>query len=142
MSGYNQTLAKAYAAGADPNDLFSPTGGYGDTGRNTAASVKLKQNQASKAEIETKLLEHKYAVETGKYLPREAFRDATTTLLAHVAQGLRSLPDLLERKCALPPDAVELVQREVDARLLELSEGLRQYTEITEDDDDSDEEAA
>lgn len=71
----------------------------------------------------------KYEVDSGNYLSREAFRQASATLLAEVGQALRSLPDLLERKCALPPEAIEVTEKVIDEALLTLSEGLEMFTE-------------
>lgn len=56
-------------------------------------------------------------VETKKYLPRDAFREATATLLATLSQALRSIPDTLERKHALSPEALKFVEDTIDKQL-------------------------
>lgn len=83
------------------------------------------RNEAAKAglnEIELK-------IKTGDYLSRTAFREASATLLAEVAQALRSIPDLLERKAGITPDQVQIVSVEVDQVLNHLSSGLEMFTE-------------
>ena len=64
----------------------------------------------------------------GEYLSRTAFREACATLLAEVAQALRSIPDQLERKHALPPAAVQSVEKTIDEALATLAGGLELFT--------------
>lgn len=56
-------------------------------------------------------------VETKKYLPRDAFREATATLLSTLSQALRSIPDTLERKQSLPPEALKFIEDTIDKQL-------------------------
>ena len=74
----------------------------------------------------------KYQIDSKEYLPRTAFREAAATLLAELAQGLRSLPDELERKVSLPPEALILVERTIDERLNTVASGLEMFTGVEE----------
>ena len=56
-------------------------------------------------------------IETGKYLPRDAYREATATVLATLAQSMRSIPDTLERKHGLPPEALKYIEDTIDEQL-------------------------
>jgi hypothetical protein len=69
----------------------------------------------------------KYEVDSKNYLPRSAYREASATLLAEVSQALRSIPDLLERKVALSPDALDMVQKVIDDQLNTLADGLEMF---------------
>lgn len=122
--GYSQTRARLAAQGiddpdADPEDV-------------TGTAVKKARAQARKEEAQAGREEIKLKVESGEYLPRTAFRDACATLLASVAQAMRSIPDNLERKCNLDPDAMALVEQTIDAAMGDLALGLEMFTESQE----------
>lgn len=82
------------------------------------------RNEAAKAALN----ELKLQVESGEYLSRSAFREASATLLAELAQGLRSIPDTLERKYGLAPEQVQYVQETIDAAMNSVAEGLELFT--------------
>ena len=67
-------------------------------------------------------------VETKKYLPREAYREATATLLATLSQALRSIPDTLERKHGLAPEALKYVEDTIDKQLSSAAATLALFT--------------
>ena len=56
-------------------------------------------------------------VETKKYLPRDAYREATATVLATLSQALRSIPDTLERKHGLTPAVLQYIEVTIDEQL-------------------------
>jgi hypothetical protein len=90
-----------------------------------------KDFDAAKARKEAALAdmhELKFKIESGEYVARAAVRDAIATLLAALAQGMRSIPDNLERKFNLPGDVAEEVGRVIDASLADVSEGLALFT--------------
>jgi hypothetical protein len=120
--GFSQKKGKEMMGGGDePPD--SPT--YDRTSlsvRKAEATTALEEAKAQHARL-------KYEIEAGNYLPRDAYREASATLLAEVAQALRSLPDLLERKCSLSPEQVARVEQVVDEALSTLSIGLELFTE-------------
>ena len=94
-------------------------------------TLAVRKARAQTAEIEWKALqaELNYKKDSGEYLSRSAFREASATLLAEVAQALRSLPDILERKCSLAPDALVKSEQVIDDALSTLSAGLEMFTE-------------
>ena len=63
-------------------------------------------------------------VRAGELLEKHDVEVAATRMHAAIAQFLRSLPDDLERKCALPPAAVEVLEQAIDAATVELSERI------------------
>lgn len=83
------------------------------------------RNEAAKADLN----ELEFKIKSGEYVARDAVRQAAATMLATIAQALRSLPDTLERKCNMQPSEAELVERAIDTVLEGLSEDLRMLTE-------------
>lgn len=83
------------------------------------------RNEAAKADLN----ELEFKVKSGQYLERAAFREASATLLAELAQGLRGLPDKLERKFHLSPQQVQLISDDIDAALASVAAGLELFTE-------------
>lgn len=60
-------------------------------------------------------------VRAGELLEKHDVEVAATRMHAAMAQFLRSLPDDLERKCGLPPSAVEALELAIDSATVELS---------------------
>lgn len=88
-----------------------------------AEALTLKEEAlASQAQL-------KYQIDSGNYLSRDAFREASATAMAEVAQAVRSLPDLLERKANLSPEQVVLAERVIDEALAGLSATLSMFVE-------------
>lgn len=83
-----------------------------------AAKARKEAALASKHEIE--LLEMR-----GEYVPRSAFRDASATLLAELVQGLRGIPDMLERRHGLTFAQAQAVETDVNAALETMRKGLQ-----------------
>lgn len=96
---------------------------------NLSASARTALAKARKETALAGLNELQLKVKSGEYLSRAAYQEATATLLAMLSQGLRSLPDTLERKCNLPPDALELVEQIIDEGLNEVAQTLALFTE-------------
>ena len=96
---------------------------------NLSASARTALAKARKETALAGLNELQLKVKSGEYLPRAAYQEATATLLAMLSQGLRSLPDTLERKCNLPPEALELVEQVIDEGLNEVAQTLALFTE-------------
>lgn len=94
----------------------------------TRTAVKKARAVASKEQALARHAWLKLRVDEGEYLPRSAFREAAATLLAELAQGLRSLPDILERKYNLAPDQVQLVSNTIDDSLNTMAERLELFT--------------
>lgn len=109
--GNEQMQAKADSAALNDEEL-DPT----SPDRLTIA-VRKAMAVALKEESIAGLKALELQVETKKYLPRDAFREATATLLATLSQALRSIPDTLERKHALSPEALKFVEDTIDKQL-------------------------
>ncbi len=71
-----------------------------------------------------KRAEFELQVRAGEYLPRGDYRAASAQAFARIAQAIRSLPDNLERKAGLTPDAVQHAEEVVDAVLSNLADDL------------------
>lgn len=95
-----------------------------------SASARTAVAKARKETALAGLNELALQIKTGEYLPRAAYQEATATLLAMLSQGLRSLPDTLERKCNLPPEALEMVDQVIDEGLNEVAQTLALFTEV------------
>ena len=108
----------------DPGDDTDPSS---DEGRMKTA-VKLGVAKARKEVALAGLNELELKIKTGEYLPRAAYREATATLLATLSQGLRSLPDTLERECGLAPDVLDMVDAVINSALSEVAESLALFT--------------
>lgn len=70
--------------------------------------------QDRKALADARLREHTLNERSGKYLPREAVRTACAESYAMVAQALRSIPDLVERKTGADVETCELISDVID----------------------------
>lgn len=91
----------------------------------TQEKVDYERERAEHERVKREQREFKLAQERGEYLPRDAVRQASATVMAVMAQALRSLPDNLERQFALAPEVVEAIAEQCDAALADLSVGLR-----------------
>ena len=122
--------------GRDLQDKIEAGGDTSDVGEDTEEGAQLSasaRTAVAKARKETALAglnELELARKSGEYLPRAAYQEATATLLAMLSQGLRSIPDTLERKCNLPPEALELVEQVIDEGLNEVAQTLALFTEV------------
>ena len=94
----------------------------------TSTAVRKARAVASKAEADAQQAWLDLKVAQKEYLSRSAFREASATLLAELAQGLRSIPDTLERKYGLPPEQVLYVQNTIDAAMQSVAEGMELFT--------------
>ena len=83
------------------------------------------RNERAKADLN----ELEFKIKSKEYVPRAAVQQAAATLLASLAQSLRSLPDTLERKFNLPPDVAERIGEEIDHQLNLISSELEMLTD-------------
>ena len=112
------------------DDVAADAGDDGDDG-DTPLSTTVKTAMA-KARKETALAglnELQLKVKSGEYLPRAAYQEATATLLSMLSQGLRSLPDTIERKFNVPTDVLQLIEAAIDDALNEVAETLALFAE-------------
>lgn len=103
-------------AGRKPADYEPPE----DAKNYNAAKARNEAAKAGLNELELK-------IKSGEYLSRAAYREASATLLAELAQGLRSLPDTLERKFGLSPEALLHVERTIDEAMQTVADGLELF---------------
>jgi molecular chaperone GrpE (heat shock protein) len=92
----------------------------GAAGRDDFEAQRARHEKIKADQREFKLMQ-----ERGEYLPREAQRQASATILAMLTQSLRSIPDNLERACNLTPEQAAQAQELVDNALTELANGLK-----------------
>ncbi len=120
-----EELQRQDAAGdldLDDDEPDSETGRLSTTVRTARAKARKETALAGLNELQLK-------VKSGEYLPRAAYQEATATLLAMLSQGLRSLPDTLERKYSLPPEVLELIETTIDDSLSHVAETLALFAE-------------
>jgi phage terminase Nu1 subunit (DNA packaging protein) len=111
---------------ADVVDLFA------DDGVETKKSL---HTQAAEAKIRKEVAladqhELNYKIKSGLYVERAAVQEVCATLLAALAQALRSLPDNLERKFNMPPDQVAEVTEVIDATLSDIADGMAIFSDV------------
>lgn len=90
---------------ADPGALYA------------GAKARREAALAAKAELD-------FRIKAGQYIPREAYRTATATAYAAIAQTLRSIPDNLERKLGVSPEVADAVGRFIDDAMGDLANEL------------------
>ncbi|MDO9225636.1 MAG: hypothetical protein Q8M09_05960 [Pseudomonadota bacterium] len=96
-----------------------PKGSTGDVYHQLAQErVRHEKAKADACELANRLRE-------GELLERKDVETASARLHAALAQFLRGLPDVLERKCSLPPSAVEELEAAIDAATAELGERIK-----------------
>lgn len=107
-------------------------GGYREgAGRKSAdhkpsgAQVDFERERADHERVKREQREFKLAQERGEFVSRAAVRQASATALAVLTQSIRSIPDNCERQLALSPDVVELIEKQLDAALSEVSAAFR-----------------
>lgn len=110
----------------------TPADDLGDadvTGDVLSTTVKTAIAKARKETALAGLNELQLKVKSGEYLPRAAYQEATATLLSMLSQGLRSLPDTIERKFNVPTDVLQLIEAAIDDALNEVAETLALFAE-------------
>ena len=108
--------------GARPNSGPKPAG-YVKPPEGQDYDKAKARNEAAKAGLN----ELELKIKSGEYLSRTAYREASATLLAELAQGLRSLPDTLERKFGLSPEALLHVEKTIDEAMQGVADGLELF---------------
>lgn len=83
------------------------------------AKARKEAAEAAKKELE-------YRIKAGQYLPRESVKRALAEAFQAVAQGLRSIPDNIERKLGVTPEVAEAVGLYIDEAMADLSYALEQ----------------
>jgi hypothetical protein len=84
----------------DPN---APPGAKNTMDQYNESRAKREAAAAIKEEVLAKKATLEYEVQQGNYLPRDAIISATARAYSALAQGIRSIPDMLERRLGLDP---------------------------------------
>lgn len=127
-AGYSPKKAQAMAdriAAGEEDPTLDPES---EDGR-ISTSVKTQIAKARKETALAGLNELELQIKSGQYLPREAYREATATVLAALSQGLRSLPDMLERDFGLAPEVLIQIETAIDESLATVADTLALFTE-------------
>lgn len=80
--------------------------------------------QDRKALADARLREHTLHVKEGDYLPREAVRNASAEVFQMVAQSVRSIPDLCERRTGADPETCTLIEGVIDQVCSDLADRM------------------
>lgn len=105
-------------AGRKPADYVKPDEG-----------VLFDKSKARKESALADMHELNFLIKKGEYVERAAYREASATLIANMAQTLRSLADNLERKFSLDPKIAVAIEAEIDAALNDVATGLQKLTQ-------------
>lgn len=98
----------------------------------------LDKQKARHEKAKADLAELAFRTKVGELVARAAVKQGAATAFATLAQGLRTIPDLLERRHAIDPEVAETVGREIDECLDALATALEMMTPaplVVEDDD-------
>jgi phage terminase Nu1 subunit (DNA packaging protein) len=87
--------------------------------------IDYERERARNEKAKADLNELEFKVKSNEYVPREAVQQAAATMLALVAQTLRSIPDTLERRINTSPEITEVIGIEIDNILEGLGDELR-----------------
>lgn len=74
-----------------------------------------------------------FKIKSQEYISRSAVSEASATLMAALAQGMRSLPDNLERKLNIAPEVAVEIERAIDSCLAELAASMKKMTQESEE---------
>jgi len=96
---------------ADNSDLFSDESeqDFDEFGDRETAKIQYESARARNELAKAQLNEIAVRIQSGKYVSRSSVQQASATMLATLAQTLRSIPDMLERKGATP-DVCQMVE--------------------------------
>lgn len=125
--GYSPKAAKELQAKIEAGEDLEADDPESQEGQLSTA-VKKAVAQARKETALAGLNELELKIKSGEYLPRAAYREATATLLATLAQSLRSLPDVLESRAGLQPAVLEIVDAAVTEVLDNIADTLALFT--------------
>lgn len=89
-------------------------------------SIEYADARAAHEYWKAQLAEQEFNKRAGLLLDRGQVERASATVLANVAQALRSIPDNLERTVGLSPEQAEEVEKIIDGLCLSLQDKLRE----------------
>lgn len=94
--------------------------------RNSTLSIEYTDARAAHEYWKAQLAEQEFKKRSGDLLDRAQVEQAAATVLATIAQTLRSIPDNVERVAGLTPEMAEEVERIVDSLCLSLHDKLKE----------------
>lgn len=121
---YTPRKPKDESVNADIDDLLGPARGTIDPemeGGEAGAATRYADSRANKEAALAGLAELRLRVQSGLYLPKEAFEHGTAVAHQTVAQALRSIPDNLERKLGISPEVSLAIGQAIEDALGDLS---------------------
>lgn len=86
--------------------------------------ARKEQALADKESVFAKKAALDYEIQSQNFIPRESVIRATATAYATIAQAMRSLPDMMERRLGIDPALAEELGVAVDELLDDLSKTL------------------
>lgn len=113
-----------FGDGAGVPPALEPSGGPAEP-----LSVRMARAKVAKEEQAARLTQLKADELEGQLVSRDAVGRGIATALATLAQGIRGIPDLLERKHALDPHLVQVIADELDDMLGTLATALGEVAE-------------
>jgi phage terminase Nu1 subunit (DNA packaging protein) len=120
--------------------LDRPLGGYGWGGARPGAGAKPKQYEKSEdlkdldkakarhESVKADLAELELRQRRGELVERDGVRKASAMALQTLAQGLRSIPDALERELNLSPEIADRIGVMIDSALNDCAESFEMMT--------------
>lgn len=110
---------------ATPNDAHLSEG--------TKRAIELSNAKLAKAQADAKNAELKFQIDSGEYLSRSAYREASAEALASVASHIRQIPDILEKEFGLDPAVLVKIEESINESLTTLANELEMFvTDATE----------
>lgn len=92
----------------------------------SSISIEYTDARAAHEYWKAQLAEQEFKKRAGDLLDRDQVEQAAATVLANVAQTLRSIPDNLERVAGLTPEQAEATERIIDSLCLSLHDKLKE----------------
>ncbi|CAN7591492.1 DUF1441 family protein [Variovorax sp. LjRoot175] len=114
--------------GARPGAGRKPKSADAAPTRIQEAGTTFQEQRARHERIKADERELNLQIKRGEYVLRSAVRDAMAMCLATLAQGLRSLPDNIERRLHVAPEVAEEIEFAIDTRLAEIADSMSDFT--------------
>src|SRR5215217_5587984 len=81
----------------------------------------------AKAQADAKNAELRFQIDSGEYLSRSAYREASAEALASVASHIRQIPDILEKEFGLDPAVLVKIEESINEALTTLANELEMF---------------
>src|SRR5215217_7500245 len=105
--------------------------GYSPKDRSQADSPDAphlsEATKRAKAQADAKNAELRFQIDSGEYLSRSAYREASAEALASVASHIRQIPDILEKEFGLDPAVLVKIEESINEALTTLANELEMF---------------